>query len=176
MRLEKEPGFVTGVKCDLCGCEMEGDFTYYSLDVREVAVKNNQHTPGISNLPVIFSLDSCHKCVTGLGDTIRVHYTPTKTGMNCDLCGAQMRGDFTFYYVSVSAVAVNMSGGQIKCVACDRRLPGPDKPCPCGKGHPVKIASVQVDDKYLQIVACARDYTSMTDSAATIRQKGGATT
>lgn len=169
MRLEKD-GFVIGVKCDLCGTEHVGDFTYYSLDVREVPVLNNKHATGISNLPVIFSLDSCHKCITQTGDTIKIHYKPTKSGVNCDLCGSEMRGDFSFYYINVSSVTVDISGGQIKCLACDKKLATADKPCQCGKGHPIKIARVNVNDKYLQIVSCDRDYTAMTNSAAAVRQ------
>lgn len=167
MHLEKQSGFITGVKCDLCGEEHDGDFTYYSLDIREVTVVNNRNPVGVSGLPIIFSLDACHKCVVGLGDTIRVHYSPTRVGVNCDLCGAQMRGDFTFYYIVVSSIVVNMSGGSTKCSACGRGLSG--VACPCGAGRPIKVADMVINDKYLQLVVCPRDYGSMSESAAAIR-------
>lgn len=172
MRLERQTGFVVGVKCDLCGVELEGDFTYYSLDIREVVVSGGRHTHNLNQLPIIFSLDACHKCVTDLGETIRIHYAPTKVGINCDLCGLQLRGDYTFYYINISAVGVDMNGGVLKCAACGIGL-GVDKPCSCGADRPVKIATLAVNDKYLQVVTCSRDYTGLVDSAVALRQQLG---
>lgn len=170
MQLERQPGFITGIICDLCGSEHENDFTYYSADVREVAITNNRNVANLSNLPIIFSFEVCTKCITEIGDIVKVHYIPTSVGINCDLCGCELRGDFTFYYTNVSEVNVEMSSGRAKCHACGAPAAG-DGPCKCGDPSAmiVRFANMNVNDKYLQVVLCPDDYKRMTQLSEEIR-------
>lgn len=161
MRIEKGQGYVVGVKCDLCGSDHAGDFTYCSLDVREVRAVANRNQAAVASLPVMASLDACPKCVGELAESMRIHYAPTRVGVNCDVCPAQMRGDYTFYYVSVSSVKVEMSAGGISCRSCGRPAA-----CKCDAPSPAMVAAVTVDDKYLQLVMCQRDYDKLSAAAA----------
>lgn len=173
MKLEQHPGFVTGVKCDLCGSEHEQDFTYYSLDFRDVKVQDGRHVTGMKQIPVTFSLDACPKCVKLLADAVAAHYSPTRDGVNCDLCGTKMRGTFGYQYCSLTEAVVKMSAGVVECVRC--RAPGArganQQPCKCGSSAFVRVANVRANDTYLQIAVCQRDYDTLTATAAEIRQK-----
>lgn len=168
MQLERKPGFISGIKCDICAAEHENDFSYSSADAREVCVINNATQTPIPSLPVIFSFDICDNCISRIKELIKVNYLPTRSGVNCDLCGLKMRGDFSYYYVNLSLVNVSLYNSSVRCNKCNSLI-SVDSQCACG-GQPVRIAVVDVDDKYLQMSICSSDYESMVKSAASLRQ------
>ena len=170
MRLERQPGFTTGIRCDICGDAHENNFVYYSLDIREVVVQSNKLTTNVASLPIIFSLDSCQKCVNQIGDLVKIHYKATAAGVNCDLCAVAMRGDFTFYYINIAKIVVDIANGRIKCGACGALAGSPGKPCACGNTKVVKVADVVVSDNILQLTICPNDYSKFVDGAARLRQ------
>lgn len=165
MKIEGTPGFIVGISCDLCGTKCQGDFTYYSLDSREVTVAANRSTANPADLPATFSHDVCPGCMGGLSESVRAHYVPTAVGMNCDLCSAKMRGDFTYFYIMVSRVVVSMSEGQVHCSHCGRTK------CVCGNQRFVRVAKMSADDKHLQIVACLNDFNNILSAAIARRNE-----
>lgn len=171
MKIEKTPGFVTGIKCDLCGVEHEGDFTYYSIDMKEVKVQGNRPVTGMKSIPVTFSMDGCADCVGKLTEAVRAHYSPTSEGVNCDLCGQKLRGSFSYWYSSLTQAIVRLTTGKVECVRCKSPSAGGTKPCKCGSSAFIKVAGVQTDDTYLQIALCQRDYDSLAAAALDIRQR-----
>lgn len=171
MKLEKHPGFITGIKCDLCGADHEQDFTYYSLDFKDVKVQDGRHVAAMKTLPVSFSIDACVKCLKDLADAVGAHYAPTRDGVNCDLCGRQMRGSFSYHYCNISEATVRMSAGAVECGRCRAPAVGTPKQCKCGAQTFVKVAGVTVNDTYLQVAICQRDYETISTTAAEIRQR-----
>lgn len=173
MILESSPGYPDGVSCDLCGTEARSDFTYYSIDIREVTVSNGHSVNrDLSNLPIIFSLDRCKQCMVDMANLIKINFVPTSTGVNCDLCGLEMRGNFIFYYMTISEVVVSMSSGMAVCGVCNKPLSSISGPCKCGATKPIRVALQKVDDKYLQIACCQRDYDVYVEAAKNIRKRG----
>lgn len=171
MKIEKYPGFVTGIKCDMCGSDHEDDFVYYSMDFREVKVQDNRPVTGMKSIPVTFSLDACQECVAKLSEAVRAHYAATSQGVNCDLCGQKLRGTFSYWYCSLSEVTVQMRKGRVECVRCKTPQAVAQKSCKCGSSSFVRVAVTRVDDIYLQIAACQRDYDSLANMASELRHR-----
>lgn len=162
-----------GIRCDFCAIEKIGDFVYFSLDIREVNVADNKFPVHIIREPVIFSIDACLPCMERLGEIVKLHYVPTLIGMNCDICGGKMRGNFSFYYCLVTQVNVSMGHGQILCKECNSAMSADNKPCKCGSTKAKKIAEINIDDKFLQIMLCNKDYQDLVSKVVKTRQHLG---
>lgn len=171
MQLERIPGFISGIKCDLCGDEHETDFTYYSLDFKNIKVEGKHYVTNINSATIIFSADACQKCVSQLSELIQIHYTPTPVGVNCDLCGAKMRGSFDFMYCEISEAHVKLSNGHLQCSACSAPVKSADSACKCGCATIAKVGSMRVNAKYLQIALCQKNYGDMVETVMMIRKQ-----
>ena len=160
----------SGIVCDLCGSNHRLDFAYYSMDARQVTVRNNRIVSDTGGPPVS-SFDACTSCVELIKDAIRVNYRPTSSGVNCDLCDSRMRGDFMYYDIAISRVDVSAASGSISCARCG--VPGPAPACRCGSDKFVRVAEVKVDENFLRLIACQRDYGQFTEAAMRIRKAIG---
>lgn len=163
-----------GIACDLCGLEKEKEFTYFSLDVREVSVSDNRFPTGIEHQLVVSSIDACMSCMDKLAEVVGLHYTPTIIGVNCDICGGKMRGSFNFYYCLVTQIEVSLASGKSICAGCGSGMDS-RKPCKCGSVNVKKIAQLKIDDKYLQIILCNNDYQGIVARVAKTKQRLGQT-
>lgn len=158
-----------GISCDCCGSKQRNEFTYYSIDMRQVEVVRNRF-PDADSGPAIFSLDVCPSCLSQFEQAIRANYRPTSTGVNCDLCEAQMRGDFSFYSCRVSKVRVSFEHGSLVCKKCGVKTVSPGRPCKCGSTIAVKQADRQVDQNFLQMAVCPADYQQLQANAVRLRR------
>lgn len=163
----------SGIKCDLCGKEYRHDFVYYSLDMKIVQVQNNRHPPGAHDLSVLdgppVTLDACATCMLGMENATKANYKPTSTGVNCDLCGTQLRGSFSYYYCKVTKADVSMTGATATCQSCKALVRDVSTPCACGGASFTRNAAVRVDDKYLQLMICGPDQAKIAETIARMR-------
>ena len=156
----------SGIKCDLCKNILAGDFIYYSYDFKEVKVNENIIIP--RSQIVIFSLDVCLRCSERICTLVKTNYQPTIVGINCDICGCKLRGSFIYYYCDISEVKVSYSNSRLTCIKCNRIVSDDNKPCHCGGVVMRRKAAVSIDNKYLQLAACQKDYESLIHTASTV--------
>lgn len=158
-----------GIRCDSCAAPNRGDFVYYSVDARDGKATDNHFQPGLDRKLVTFSFDLCSACMDKIGTLVRDNYKPTSVGLNCDFCCRHMVGDFQFYYITISKVAVALSSAPIRCVTCDAVVVDFTAGCKCGGTKRCRRAELKVDDKFLQIVVCPTDFDQLKDTVVKTR-------
>lgn len=95
-----------GIKCDLCESEHADKFTYYSYSVQECHVVRNE--VGARWIKKKKEYDICQSCYDLHCDTVVKHYKPTRSGLNCDMCGKHMNGNFIFYRCKIDKIIVDL--------------------------------------------------------------------
>jgi hypothetical protein len=165
-----------GIACDLCSTSYKEDFTYYSFDIRLLNV-NDDIRPSLNSIfmhNVIFSLDVCEKCMAEIAETIKKKHQPLRKGICCDLTGKIMNGTFEYYHCQVIKAIVRMTGQPNVCVNCNYQTQNEDKLCPqCDGNEFLRLASVQSDDRYVDLDISEEAYKELVDKAMNVRKIAG---
>lgn len=98
MRLESN----NGVSCDQCGLQLVNDFDYYDFVVTSRKFVANLEVYNTAGTP----LDICPGCYERCCDKVKHVYKFTPLGVNCDLCGAVLRGTFYCSRINVGLVCI----------------------------------------------------------------------
>ena len=166
----------TGISCDSCGTSYRLDFTYYSLDFRQVDVVGNRRSDidTIYNLPLSFSVDACEKCWAEMTIVIKKFYKPTTVGINCDLTGTKLTGNFSYFHCNVQKAVVKMSGQPYACDKCKAQTLKPTEVCACGNATFSLVAEMVVTDRYVELDVSEPAYRDIVNKAGQIRAIAGA--
>jgi len=151
----------TGIACDYCHSEINYDFVYYSWDFRRIRMVNNTRLTG--NGDIILSIDICDRCMDIFKDRIRVAYKPPSgNNIYCDISGAQIPLDNSEYYLcNVTEVKIKFSDAKLMCVKCNNPMVE-NQPCgKCGSLTADFKATINADDKYLEIVFSDRMFSML---------------
>jgi len=100
----------SGIVCDVCATQYRSEFTYFSLDLRLVAVLQNRRPALVQILtyPAAASFDICPACYDGICKRVVATYKPVQVGNRCDLSGRLLTGSYEYYYGTVAKVEVNV--------------------------------------------------------------------
>jgi hypothetical protein len=149
-------GTKDGICCDHCGSIEQRNFTYYSWDLHERRCREGRL--GRQSQNVVASFDICQNCQTAFEQRIVKAFKPTRitpdkrcpTGLNCDITGEQLRGDFKFYQCIVTKLSVQFTQTTPRCKVCN--IPVNTTECPQCKGTElIKRASTVPDKDYLEL-------------------------
>ena len=165
-----------GIACDLCGMSYKADFTYYSFDMRLLNV-NDDMRPSLNSIftyNVVFSLDVCEKCMAEMTETIKKKYKALRKGICCNLTGKTMNGTFEYYHCQVTKALVKMTGQPNVCVNCNYQTKDDDELCPqCDGNEFLRLASIQSDDRYVELDISEEMYKELVDKAMNMRKIAG---
>ena len=165
-----------GIACDLCGTSYKTDFTYYSFDIRLLNV-NDDMRPSLNSIftyNVVFSLDVCEKCMAEMAETIKKKHKALRKGICCDLTGKTMNGTFEYYHCQVTKALVKMTGQPNICVNCNYQAQDDGKVCPqCDGDEFLRPASIQSDDRYVDLDISEEAYKELVDKAMNMRKIAG---
>lgn len=125
---------------------------YFSYDLSAASHHDNRPQPG----PVVFSLDACGKCSDKISATVVSLFSPTRVGVDCELCGIKLRGAFDYFAVAATKVTVRRSCEAEVCGSCG------EASCRCGM-EMIKKVPVDVDSEYLKFSICQTDYKRLID-------------
>jgi len=93
-----------GISCDLCGAICRHDFSYYSIEVCTIQVKNGitVHRSG-----VITNFDSCCGCYDKMMDKCRNNLHTNARSIKCESCGKLYTGNFEYLYLVMHRATIN---------------------------------------------------------------------
>lgn len=165
----------SGIICDHCGLQFKHDFTYYSMDYRQVLVTNNR-VPSLDmmlNMRVSLSSDMCTMCYDLLKEVIVRNYTSRmdkKKEGYCECCNVAMTHTYTFYYVVAAEVAVRMTNQPNICIKCRAKTFESGKTCvTCGGGDFIKPARVVPIHRSLEFHMCDKDMLAIKEKMSKVK-------
>ena len=168
----------TGIRCDRCWVAHQSDFTYYSFDFQVIHVTRNVLPAFQYNKQPIFSMDICQSCMDDISDIVKKKYKPTKMhpqrqcpkGINCDLTGTHLTGEYDFYLCVIAKVVVQLSGKALICKGCGQQVTDSDKPCPkCNHNEIHQRADTMVTDRFVELWLCESAYKTLQQRAIELR-------
>lgn len=172
-----------GIACDCCGTSYRNDFDYLSFDFHVVRVTDNRRIPieQIIKSNVALSLDVCTSCFDGIKTRVVENYKKVMSPKRrasapviCDWTGNILSGSYTYYYCNITSVQVRLTGQTSYCVGCNTKTLDEDKPCAkCSGTNFNKLASVNTQDRYLELVLSLDAVDYFTDKAKTVRKIAG---
>ena len=148
----------TGIICDICNTEYNNDFTYFSLDFKNV---QNINIPlyHISELPDSKSIDVCTACFDSMSNQIiKINQVPFVV-KRCDVSGIKINGNY--YYCVVSKIKVIMTGQPYKCLGC-KTISQNGKECKCGSTKFIKLAITDVIKRHVEFIISVEKLTELT--------------
>jgi len=159
-----------GIYCDYCGKMTNGDFTYYSFDFYKVIRVNNRSR---IDETVALSADLCEQCMELFRGRLRqVAASNCNFAVRCDVTGEDLSHS-EYYICKVACVVVNMTNQPYECAGCHAKRNPEDGPCPCFDGTKlVRIATVDVDDKYVELNFSLNIYNRFVDQLNRIHDIG----
>ena len=106
------------IKCDKCSMEMSDEYTYYSFDVYKVDIYNN-NKPELSQIIddqlKVCSKDICTLCADEIFKLViqnnekEIKSKRIKRNYDaCEITGEHMIGNYSYYYIVVDKVKVNV--------------------------------------------------------------------
>jgi hypothetical protein len=161
-----------GIICDVCTTTYRDDFTYYSYDFRTIKVHQDAMQQIVLKSPPEKSVDVCSGCHENFKKVILKNYKPSpsdqgriyKSGIYCDLSGAQMKGSYTFKHCNISEAIVAMSHKPYICAGCKKPVKDKNKECPNCQGTDFgKIADVKKTDRAIELWVCEKAYQALID-------------
>lgn len=175
----------SGIACDKCGTSYKEDFSYYSLDFRQVVVGKflRPSLKQVLSYTQCYSVDICGMCFNKLAVNICDNYSSNmntntrlrgkvRQGVLCELSGKTMDGEFTYYHCNVIQVDVKMSGQPNICVKCQNKTFDNDKKCSrCDGVDFIKPALTQANQRYVEFNLCEEEFDKIVNTAESIRAK-----
>ncbi len=103
----------SGIRCDLTGEILNGDFVYYSVSGTMVHVSVDKVTPNRTAMLDLDISESAYqafieRCRPNLGHTVR------KGSLKCDLSGVVMSGEYDYWHLTFDKVTVPISKADSK--------------------------------------------------------------
>lgn len=173
-----------GIACDYCGTSYRNDFDYLSFDFHMVNVVDNHRIPieQILRTNIVFSIDICTSCFDSFKQKIIENYkkimSPKRRAnaqtLCCDWTGDTLNGTYTYYYCVVTKAYVRLTGQPNVCIKCGAKTFDDDKPCnKCQGTDFTRPASIDSEDRFLELVLCEDAYNHFVDKAKSIRKIAG---
>lgn len=164
----------SGIACDMCGMSHSNDFTYYSMDCKQVSVYSGRlpSLESLLRLRTTHSLDICPACFSDMKESlvaVNAKRANKPKVVFCELSGAVLSGNYEYYYCVVAEVSVRINNNGAICAKC--KSPSNGKPCKCGSIDFIRPATVTPTYRYVEFGASHNAMQDMITKMNAIRTK-----